>query len=133
MFFCSFIPQMHRCHAALTAEAAARRPPGRGLYNRKVTRPPYPKFSPDPETEEPDPQTKRTILIEEVMRPQPGLEFLDWETLWVVEWLCEENGSINEGGPDLHEDFIHMTRNEMWPLVQATIYAFRGAISRAFA
>ncbi len=33
----------------------------------------------------------------------------------------------------LHEDFIHMTRNEMWPLVQATIYAFRGAISRAFA
>jgi hypothetical protein len=81
--------------------------------------------------EEPDSQTRRTILIERIMQPSPGLEFLDWEFLRDMEWLCEREGAVREGGPDLHRSFVEMSSKQMQAMVKATISAFRLAFSRA--
>lgn len=104
-----------------------------GEYNQRMARPDDPDFPPHPETATARSQRIRAHLIETLMHIQPGFEFLDWETLWVVEWLCEKNGSINEGGPDLHEQFVRMSEDDMRGVVRATIYAFRMAIDRACA
>ena len=58
-----------------------------------MARPIEPEDPPDPEAEAARSQKIRAHLIRTLMDIQPGFEFLDWETLWVVEWLCEEKDS----------------------------------------
>ena len=65
------------------------------------------------------------------MLAQPESDFLDMEALSWIEWICEQKGSLNEGGPDLHQVFLEMSSQQMRAVVKATIFAFRLAVSRA--